>query len=495
MRNPAYLLLMVLAGVSSAGAYDQVAADRICLADVPRFDAQRPIPIGCEVIDCCPGCPGSGPIELRVNVDSRILAGAELTFEGLGAEELRRVRVAGKARPRGERVRLAAGASRVQGLVYDPSRKAPVARLRPILRPGAQTASSIRGITLAQYLGPSLVNQFDWRFDIRPCFKPPPPTARPRDRLRIVGIAPGDEVVVMMDARTSRGCEDGAPASMKERIFRSSGTTAFVHNIMAPGSACNSEIAVFSKKHAMALVPGTWTNTLGEERTVELQPPVEIAVNIWVIDDQAHDRADTEMNKASALYTDNMVGVVFKTTIRKLSASTTPDALAVVNAGTNDSGTECHVTQLRTTDLYTPNTLNVYYVNKAFRGRNCAIQQVPNLCTTSSAQWPAADANVIFIGDGGSSTTLAHEIGHAFGLRPAECAGHTDATFGDGNIMRAGGGDERNAFTLGQVFRMNTHDDEWGGSMLVANGVPGRAKRACLPNAWDARCPALKVNP
>ena len=57
--------------------------------------------------------------------------------------------------------------------------------------------------------------------------------------------------------------------------------------------------------------------------------------------------------------------------------------------------------------------------------------------------------------------TLAHEIGHAFGLRPANSGGHTNgvAGFGDNNIMWGGGPPTRNVFSLGQAFRMNTHTE------------------------------------
>jgi hypothetical protein len=315
------------------------------------------------------------------------------------------------------------------------------------------------------------------------------------DVLRINGIAPGEEVVVMMDARTSAGCEDGGPGHLKERIFTSRGTT-FLRNMLSP-DACNSEIAVFSRDHAMALQPATWTDGLWDEQVVRLRPRVDIDVNVWVIDDAAYARADAETKRATALYIDNRVGVNLRPRIRKLSESTTANPLSVVNAGTNAFGTQCYVTQLRATDLYTANTVNVYYVDKNFRGRNCAIQSVPNVCTSNATQWPAADANIIFIGNQGSSTTLAHEIGHAFGLRPAICGGHTDQLpgFGPENIMQAGGGDERTKFTLGQVFRMNTHADGWGGTVLITDGDPARARRSCAPNYSDARCPALTADP
>lgn len=316
------------------------------------------------------------------------------------------------------------------------------------------------------------------------------------DVLQINGVEPGEEVIVMMDARTAAGCEDGGPADLKELIFTSTGRTVFKRNILSPGS-CNSEIAVFSKDHAMALQPGTWTDGRGDKQTVTLQPRVDVDVNVWVIDDAGYARADAETKRAHDLYIENRVGVTLRSTVRRLSQSTTPNALSVVNAATNAFGTECYVTQLRTTDLYTANSVNVYYVNKTFTGRNCAIQQVPNVCTSNATQWPAADANIIVIGTQGSSTTLAHEIGHAFGLRPAICGGHTDQLqgFGPENIMHAGGGDERTKFTLGQVFRMNTQDDGWGGTVLITDGDSARPRRSCPPNYTDARCPGLSIDP
>ena len=36
------------------------------------------------------------------------------------------------------------------------------------------------------------------------------------------------------------------------------------------------------------------------------------------------------------------------------------------------------------------------------------------------------DANITFIGGNANLATLAHEIGHAFGLRPGDQGGHTN---------------------------------------------------------------------
>jgi hypothetical protein len=52
----------------------------------------------------------------------------------------------------------------------------------------------------------------------------------------------------------------------------------------------------------------------------------------------------------------------------------------------------------------------------------------------------------------------------------------------------------RNKLTLGQVFRMNTHKDGWGGTMLIPNNIPKRVAQTCFPNQPPpgAGCPALE---
>jgi hypothetical protein len=52
---------------------------------------------------------------------------------------------------------------------------------------------------------------------------------------------------------------------------------------------------------------------------------------------------------------------------------------------------------------------------------------------------------------------------------------------------------DRKAFTPGQVFRMNTHSDFWGGTMLIPNNLPSRTPRACAPDVADNLCPALDL--
>ncbi len=326
-----------------------------------------------------------------------------------------------------------------------------------------------------------------------------PPTVVPQllqDRLRVQGIIGGDNVVVMMDARTSTGAGD----CRNDRVVRSTGNIR-LGNLLSP-AGCNSEIAIFSKNNAMLLETpvDTWTNRPTDVHTATLEPIIKVPVSVWIAHATpgAKTKAEKDMARANLLYKRNKIGVKFVATFNDVSG----DANAVTTIGdgvlaptpTNISCTDA-ITALQASAFYTANRLNVYYVNLVFTGRNCAIKQTPQDCG-NLAGYPEADGNITYIGTAANRASLAHEFGHAFGLRPGPCGGHTDtvAGFGPENIMWGGGDGNRNLFTLGQVFRMNTHTDQWGGTMLIKNGLRLGPGRPCPPLTTNATCPALKTD-
>src|SRR6185295_19052261 len=91
-----------------AVALNYAVVQRVCIPDaVPmqRFETV-PIPVGCELVDCCPGCPGAGPIDWRVRFDSKLGTRAELRFEGLSKEQIGKLEISGAAKRDGERILL-----------------------------------------------------------------------------------------------------------------------------------------------------------------------------------------------------------------------------------------------------------------------------------------------------------------------------------------------------------------------------------------------------
>ncbi|MCC7484944.1 MAG: hypothetical protein IT529_08110 [Burkholderiales bacterium] len=319
-----------------------------------------------------------------------------------------------------------------------------------------------------------------------------------QDKLVINGVSPGSTVVVMMDARTdatASGCRN-------DLILISAGETS-LGNLREP-KGCNSEIAIFSRDHAMVLTANKdwWTDKPGDTVTVDLLPRIRVPVSVWVQDDNARLWATMHMTVVETLYRENRVGVEFVASIRNLSEVTTdPRAGQIIENGIVPvaGGHACrNLEEIQKQPFYTPRTLNVYYVNQLIGGRNCAILESAPNCQ-SAGSFLRGDGNITFVSGLGSSshTVLAHEFGHAFGLRPAACGGHVDVfpeRFGPDNIMWKEGGLERTRLTLGQVFRMHTHRDQWGGTMLIENGLRPGPGRTCPPHLEGYTCPGLDLD-
>jgi len=300
------------------------------------------------------------------------------------------------------------------------------------------------------------------------------------DKLKIAGIPGGDEVVVMINARTAAGCE--------VRVSRSTGESEF-GNLLA---GCKPWIAVLAADKAMLLkAPADkWTNDADDEDSVTLKPTVDVPVRVWIANPAAANKAVDDMARANLVYERNKVGIQFVPKYEDVPA----DSVEVINDAiviTEDGEFKCRkLRELQQSAFYVTKTLNVYYVKEAITGRNCAITQ------------PNGDGNITFIGSAANRATLAHEFGHAFGLRPMDAGGHTDGLpgFGSTNLMFGNGTAARKRLTAGQVFRMNTHADQWGGTMLIENGLRPGPGRKCPPDSppptpSNEQCPPLDADP
>jgi hypothetical protein len=468
--------------------------DRWCIEHLdrmPPFLGKRdPIPVGCEIIDCCPGCPGGGTLEWRIEVGKTVFEGAELRFEGLSPGTLQKLSISGGGKLDGDRIVLRPGTTILKGLPRTASGKVPVASLTPILvkdasaklvpllskrKPSPKDVDAdklVATITVRQLRGAFQVNDFRWRHVIGFCRVPP---VKAMDRLDVRSIAGGDNTVVMMDSRTA----SGSAGCNNDQVLRSTGTTNLGNVLAAAG--CNSEISIFSATNAMAWESPvtTWTDNMGDVHTSSLQGIINMPVSVWIADTNAAVAAQAvnDMANANQLYAQNKVGVQFQPTFTNVSSN----AGAVTTIGTASCGA---VAAIRASAFYSANALNIYYVNGAFTGENCAR-------TT-----PVGDGNISYLGTLANLATLAHEIGHALGLRPAGSGGHTNtvAGFGTNNVMWGGGIAARDHFSLGQAFRMNTHTDVWGGTMLINNGLRPGPGRACAPLTTSDLCPALPAD-
>ncbi len=477
----AYSLLVMLLMLSPmAHALHWDLAYRICpqeIAEIPPLFEDIPIPVGCEVVDCCPGCPGPGFIDWRIRIDKEIMQGAKMRIEGLDRKSLGQLKISGDAKisDQGE-ILLGTGEIRIFGLPEQVNGRVPVAYISPqavantealiksialkekaLEEPDSEDSYSGAEIEVLQYRGDFQVNSFRSRFFIYPCFRP-----LVADRLVLNNNISADSAVAMMDYRTTACNND---------LIRRTANTAFMGNIMSNGT-CKSTVSVFSDDNAMSYEPNvtTWTNVAGDTHSVSLEPIIAVPVSVWVANNALLTTAQNDFANANLLYNQNNVGVQFIPAYTNFSG--TPGAAATIGTGCPTAAT---VGNLQASAWYTANRLNIYYVNSAFTGVNCG-----------------QDRNMNFIGTTANLGSLPHEIGHAYGLRPTGSWGHTNTApgFGNNNIMWGGGPGTRNNFSTGQSFRLNTDST----SMLNANGDRTGPTETCLPNAISTTCPALNVD-
>jgi hypothetical protein len=449
---------------------------RFCPGDfveIPPFPFLEdiPIPVGCEVIDCCPGCPGPGIIDWRINIDKTRFQGATLRFEGLTQKHLAQLQIKGDAKvtDKGE-IALGSGEIRISGLPVEIDGRVPVGFVTPkaVDKFDAATqesdadksaansrndADGSGGIDLSQYVGNFRVNSFRSRYYAIPCHG----GTGSEDRLRLTNNTSGDTAIAMLDDRTGACNND---------LFTRTTGTAGMGNILSNG-ACRSTVSVFSDDNAMSYQTNvtTWTDAIGDTHTVNLQPIITVPVSVWIADNNQAAQAANDFANANLLYNQNNTGIQFAPTFNNVSGN----AAAVTAIGT---GCPATAGPLQGSGFHTANRLNIYYVNSAFTGVNCGV-----------------DRNMNFIGTISNLGSLPHEIGHAYGLRPSGNAGHVNgvAGFGNNNIMFGGGPGTRNQFTTAQSFRLNTDTT----SMFNVNGNRVGPTETCLPDVSSAICPAL----
>lgn len=468
------ITLLFLSPAANAVHWDLIS--RFCpqeILEIPPMLEEIPIPVGCEVVDCCPGCPGPG-IDWKIRVDETLMQGASLRIEGMNEKNLRELKISGNAKitEKGE-IKLGTGEISISGLPETVNGQVPVAFVSPQMNSSDQMdtqkmsaatrsgdeADIDGGIQIIQYRGPYRVNTFRSRYVLSRCYRPPTAV----DKLKLTNNTSNDSAVAVLDYKAAGSCDN-------DPIHRVT-NSANMGNILEKG-ACRSTVSVFSDDNAMSYEPNvtTWTNATGDVHTVDLQTIITVPVSVWVANNVLQVTAQNDIANTNLLYNQNNVGVQFAPTY------TNYDGVA---GATGTIGTWCPtaatVGALQGSAWYTAGQLNAYYVNSAFTGVNCG-----------------QDRNINFIGTTANLGSLPHEFGHAYGLRPSGSWVHTNgvAGFGNGNIMWGGGPGTRNNFTTAQSFRINTDTT----SMLNTNGDRTGSTETCLPNANSNICPNLTLD-
>jgi hypothetical protein len=256
--------------------------------------------------------------------------------------------------------------------------------------------------------------------------------------------------------------------------------SAFVRTA-TPGKANGSGgdpawgVAVLDARHAMTMVPVTWTPSGDVVNVSSLQGsplllPVVLRVIIGGTGDltalrtQVLNTALADISAANVMLAENRVGVALE--VKDQVAVTTSDALTKVS--------DCLAGDAYTDPGDWPGTLHVTYVNT-----------MGSLTGFTCAGTDARPQSAIYVSwENHSPTTFAHEVGHALGLTvPGQ--GHSDrlAGFDATNLMTSGTSDldpmGRRRFTVGQAFRMNADAGSWlNRAHDPATGPPVRRQEA-----------------
>jgi hypothetical protein len=314
------------------------------------------------------------------------------------------------------------------------------------------------------------------------------PSAASTDQILLPANLKSSAVVLVRGQRRSGACLDG-------EVFEGS-TAISVEDLVNP-TTCPSEVAVFSREQAMTLQHPSWSAAADRIQLDSGPPPLTVDLNVYVAvnDAKAARRTRADITRAVRLYRENRVGITFRVDHFDSSPSAA-DRLAI-GSGCRDVG----ALKRAGPPLFDPTRINVYVVQNViamkhgeeddtWRGYNCFKEGGENVIYVS-VQWH-------------SPTTLAHELGHALGLRPP--CGHTGyegdttiAGFTAVNIMWSGLSDTAGAaqsrFSLGQAYRMNASPKSWV-NHVRGTGATGRAirtgeTRSCptVPPIETDRCP------
>jgi len=456
------------------------------ITELPEFVAE-PIPVGCEVIDCCPGCPGPWPLDWYIQISEGPIEAIDLEFQNLPDRDAKRINVEGNGRKlRGNLIRVGKGNTILHGI--NPGRNDLLRNLRrmgetmmpdydsdfagrvpaavPHLKIDKSLAKKLMKeaekedikvkFVLEQKLGGVVVNELVVVYVFRLCYFLHPP----EDKIDLDLNASNDSAVVLVDGRRSGGC-------VNDEILRGNNIIG-VGNLLSNG-ACRSEVIVFSDDDAMQLVENVnvWTNSTGDVLTVEQTPnALQVPVTVWLMMPNTLARAQQDITQASMLFNTSNCGVVFNATYQDVSNN--QNAVNLVGVNTGNMCSNAWLNNLQASNFYNAGQLNVYYVNGAFTALNCIF-----------------DRNICVVGTTSNNQSLAHEFGHSFSL------GHTNGMAGipNTNVM-IGGGAGRTEFTEGQCFRCNVNPT----STLNSNGVRTGPTRTCPDTVTSNACPDLTLD-
>lgn len=493
MKNTLLVLAICLISAAVSAQFQR----SFCIEDLIIFEEPEflPIPIGCEVIDCCAGCPGPGLIDVEISFVSNAIDEIAIAEPGndIQADGNNNKLIKNKGTYKFQT--KASTERNLQelkiGLNHDK------AKLKKILAAAEKDGGDNLFIQMQaqQFLEGRLISTIIIDIILLPCwiFGPDGGTV---DKINLENNTSNDDAVILLDSRTNGGCQD-------DLSFITANEVAVGNNLS--NSSCNSEVLVFSDDNAISFTPNNtvWTNPAGDEMIIELEDRIQATTVVWIVDPSATIRANllaraqTELAAADGFFNINHGGIDLATNVTFNQVANTATSNTITNALFAACTAGCAITPIVSNPaINTAGAINVYYINgnipcgRAFACRNL------NLIAVDPFSQPA---------------TLAHEYGHIFSLGHVHSDGSNagfeiDVTgdgvndgvdfnldgvldFGNNNIM-FGGATGRTIFTEAQCMRMSIDNNSGLNTLNFRTG----ATRPCAASTISNTCPWLATD-
>jgi len=464
------------------------------------FDLQvGPIPVGCEVIDCCEGCPGPGIMNVEVLYNSNAI-------EEIQIEQVQEMRPFADTKQRKPNKQMLVAPKKALKFEAKSSSFKNPNYIQPSLRLSKADIKNMRArleknpdepiyadLEINQYSGAFRVNRFRHTIRLFLCFESNPARS---DNIRLTNNTSDDNAAIMVDSRISSGCSN-------DRFFRTNDRIS-VENQLAI-TTCPGETIVFSDDNAVARTTAdVWTNANSDTQTVDLQPRVQTTTSVWIVDNNAVQRAlltnqaVNELIVGDAFLNTNHCGIDINTNVNFNQVANNAAVTTITNALINTLNTNCGglAPIQNNPNFFNAGQINVYYVNANLPGARA---------------FACNGNNIIAVGAGATPESLVHEYGHLFGLGHAH-PDNVNAAFaidvtgdgvndgvdfdGDGavdftnNNIMFGGAVGRTGFTEGQAHRMNFNTNSNLNTLNFRNGVT----RNCQDQTINNQCPWIATD-
>jgi hypothetical protein len=435
----------------------------------------RPIPVGCEVVDCCPGCPKTDALDWRIRLEGPFAKSVVLKFTNMPPSAFKNLEIKGNAKLLDDSVVLISpGESRIVGFDLRRQDRPPTATpyfminqpaVRRVLAASKEKEYSTDvdeiKLLIEQMLGPVIVNEFaiNYKIAFNDCDGGEVPLD---DFVELDSNSGGDRAVFLVDGR--RIAETGASACINDQVQRGSNMIAIGNMIRRQG--CHEQTVVFSQDDGMvsSRPPGGWTDIGGNRQKITL-PDLRLAnMTFWIMRkpfEGTEQRASMDAFRANEVLNSSKCGIGYFLITPVSDQTNNPNTNDLLSSDCDDRDPpvenvpKCVCDSLsgplRSKIGFTQGHVNVYYLDDpaGLKGAFCS-------------------DGILIVGATADNETLAHELGHSFGLKHTNMpepnlsvsVDYNDdgtADFSNSNIMWTNT-TGRDTFSEGQCYRMNIDD-------------------------------------